>query len=73
MDNKYGLGSAKVAYAHHEATHKPALATTAKACCHCGYEKLTYCPTLEDHYCEACGEYQNDIPVGYATGHSANY
>lgn len=72
MDNKYGLGSAKVAYAHHEATHKPA-SVPAKACSHCGSDRLILCPTLDDHYCEACGQYQNDIPAGYATGHSADY
>lgn len=73
MDNKYGLGSAKVAYAHHEAAkHKPTSAPV-RVCCYCGHDQLTFCPTLDDHYCEACGEYQNDMPVGYATGHSADY
>ncbi len=72
MDNKYGLGSAKVAYAHHEATHKSSSAP-AKACLYCGHDHLTLCPTLNDHYCEACGKYQDDVPEGYATGHIADY
>lgn len=72
MDNKYGLGSAKVAHAHHEATHKSS-SVSSKGCIHCGHDRLTLCPTLNDHFCEECGQYQDDVPVGYATGHSANY
>lgn len=72
MDNKYGLGSAKVATAHHETHHKPAT-SHAMACRYCNSPELILCPTLNDHYCKECGEYQNDMPAGYSTGHSADY
>lgn len=72
MDNKYGLGSAKVAHAHHEATHKP-MSSTPTICVHCGHVELSWCPTLNDHFCDGCGQYQEDVPAGYATGHNANY
>ncbi len=72
MDNKYGLGSAKVATAHHETHHKPS-STQSMACRFCNSSNLIFCPTLEDHYCKECGEYQSDLPAGYSTGHSADY
>jgi hypothetical protein len=72
MDNKYGLGSAKVATAHHEAHHKPVSAHST-ACRFCKSPNLMLCPTLNDHYCKDCGEYQTDVPAGYSTGHSADY
>lgn len=72
MDNKYGLGSARVATAHHETHHKPA-AEQQLCCRYCFSVELILCPTLNDHYCKECGEYQNDIPAAYPTGHSHDY
>jgi len=72
MDNKYGLGSAKVAHAHHEAKHKHTPLMT-RICAHCGHDHLTLCPTMNDHYCAKCGQYQNDVPLDYSSGHSADY
>jgi ribosomal protein S27E len=71
MDNKYALGSTKVAYGHHDAklkSTKPPL-----LCRFCGHEQLTFNPTMNDHRCLGCGEHQNDIPQGYPTGRSADY
>lgn len=72
MDNKYGLGSAKVATAHHEVHHKPD-PTAHVTCRFCYSIGLILCPTLNDHYCKDCGEYQGDVPTGYSTVHSADY
>lgn len=72
MDNKYGLGSAKVATAHHDAKPKPANVVTIE-CRFCGGCSLILCTTMSDHYCKECGEYQADVPHGYSTGHSADY
>jgi hypothetical protein len=72
MDNKYGLGSAKVATAHHELHHRPEQPHLL-ACRFCYSIQLILCPTLNDHYCKECGEYQGDVPAGYSTGHSADY
>ena len=72
MDNKYGLGSAKVATAHHETHHKPD-STQPMTCRFCYSVNLMLCPTLNDHYCKECGQYQSDVPMGYSTGHSADY
>jgi hypothetical protein len=72
MDNKYGLGGAKVAHAHHETKLKSS-STSTQACHSCRHDRLIYCPTLSDHYCVKCGKYQNDIPTGYSSGHSADY
>ncbi len=72
MDNKYGLGSAKVATAHHQHHHKTASSTSA-SCRFCNASTLILCPTLNDHYCKECGEYQNDLPADYSSGHSADY
>lgn len=72
MDNKYGLGSAKVATAHHEANHKRD-ANQLITCRYCYSASLILCPTLNDHYCRDCGEYQSDVPTGYSTVHSADY
>ena len=71
MDNKYGLGSAKVATAHHE-QHKPTSLSDI-VCRFCNSAQLILCPSLNDHYCKECGQYQSDIPTGYSTGHSADY
>lgn len=71
MDNKYALGSTKVAREHHDAkqksTHLPA------QCRFCDCQHLVYCSTMNDHLCDGCGEYQEDTPQGYPTGRSANY
>jgi hypothetical protein len=72
MDNKYGLGGAKVATAHHQTCHKQD-STQALACRFCHSVTLMLCPTLDDHYCKECGQYQSDVPLGYSTGHSADY
>lgn len=72
MDNKYGLGSAKVATEHHETHHKtPVLHATN--CKFCGSAHLTLSPTMHDHQCADCGEWQNDVPQGYSTGRSSDY
>jgi hypothetical protein len=70
MDNKYGLGSNKVAHEHHDAHHKPAATMN---CRYCGSTHVTLCSTMHDHRCEQCGKWQNDIPSGYSTGRSADY
>lgn len=72
MDNKYGLGSAKVAHVHHDAKLKSS-AAPAMACRHCGSDHLILCPTMNDHFCKDCGQYQGDVPAGYSTGRSADY
>lgn len=72
MDNKYGLGSSKVATEHHETHHKsPDIHPTA--CKFCGSNSLVLSPTMHDHHCSHCGEWQNDIPQGYSTGRSSDY
>lgn len=72
MDNKYGLGSAKVAHEHHEAQQKAA-AKPAIVCRFCGSDHLTLCLTMHDHRCENCGKWQEDLPMGYSSGRSADY
>ena len=72
MDNKYGLGSAKVAVAHHDARHKSELIQSL-FCKFCGGVQLSLCATMNDHFCEGCGQYQSDTPSGYSTGRSADY
>ncbi|MDC0877445.1 hypothetical protein OAP73_04025 [Methylophilaceae bacterium] len=66
MDNKYGLGSSKVAV---EIQKKD----QGLECKSCKASNLHFCPTMEDHKCESCGEWQNDIPLNYSTGRSADY
>lgn len=73
MDNKYGLGSTKVAKVHHDAHHKDAPALHPTNCKFCGSSELTLSPTMQDHLCNACGEWQNDVPQGYSTGRSSDY
>lgn len=72
MDNKYGLGSAKVATEHHAAHHKSHPSHTSQ-CRFCGHAQLIFSPTMHDHSCAECGRWQNDIPQGYSTGRSSNY
>lgn len=71
MDNKYGLGSTRVAQEHHE-THFKSSVKSTQVCRACGYDHLTLCKTMQDHRCDRCGEWQNDAS-GYSTGRSADY
>jgi len=72
MDNKYGLGSTKVATEQHGTHHKtPVL--HAPTCKNCGSSHLVLSPTMHDHQCADCGEWQNDIPQGYSAGRSSDY
>ncbi|MEO6118324.1 MAG: hypothetical protein ABIP37_04560 [Methylotenera sp.] len=72
MDNKYGLGSARVATGHHE-THHKAEVLHATNCKFCGSASLVLSPSMHDHCCTDCGKWQNDIPQGYSTGRSSDY
>ncbi len=72
MDNKYGLGGTKVAVEHHETHHKTEALHTVE-CKFCGSKDLTASPTMHDHLCNACGEWQSDVPQGYSTGRSSDY
>ncbi len=72
MDNKYGLGGAKVATGHHEVHHKTPK-NNAEKCKFCGCEQLVLCLTMHDHRCAECDEWQNDIPQGYSTGRSNDF
>lgn len=72
MDNKYGLGSAKVATEHHSSHHKVHVAH-ASHCKFCGSEHLVLSPSMHDHSCADCGKWQNDVPQGYSSGRSSDY
>lgn len=72
MDNKYGLGSTKVAKEHHESHHKTPILHSMQ-CKFCGMSNLILCPTMHDHRCVDCGEWQSDIPQGYSTGRSSGF
>ena len=72
MNNKYGLGSSKVASEHHEVHHKTTPLHPAE-CVHCSSTDLIYSPTMHDHRCNNCGEWQNDVPQGYSTGRASNF
>ncbi len=72
MENKYGLGSTKVAAEHHETHHKTD-AQHEVECKFCGSKDLTASATMHDHLCNACGEWQSDVPQGYSTGRSSDY
>ncbi|MDD2832468.1 MAG: hypothetical protein PHD12_00485 [Methylotenera sp.] len=71
MDNKYGLGSTKVATEHHRTHHKDD--DQHRRCKFCGGAHLVLSPTMHDHSCADCGEWQNDLPTGYSTGRSSDY
>lgn len=71
MDNKYALGSTKVATECHEAVHKSAV--QSRSCKFCESTHLVLCPTMCDHKCSECGEWQQDVGKGYATGRSSEY
>lgn len=70
MDNKYALGSTRVSTEHHELHHK---AHTHLACKFCNRSNLVLSPTMHDHHCADCGEWQNDVEKGYPTGRSNDY
>ena len=72
MDNKYGLGSSRVAHEHHDAVNKHSHAPTA-SCKHCGHSALTLCNTMHDHRCNQCGAWQNDVAASYSVGRFSNY
>lgn len=72
MDNKYGLGSTKLAKVKHDEHHKDA-ALHPTECKFCNSSDLTASSTMHDHICNACGEWQNDVPQGYSTGRSSDY
>lgn len=72
MDNKYGLGSSRVATEHHEAVLKSS-SKSILTCRYCGHDRLVLCQTMNDHRCEKCGEWQNDVPMDYSTGHQSDY
>lgn len=71
MDNKYALGSTKVATEHHEAAHKSA--APSRICKFCGSASLVLSQTMHDHKCSDCGEWQQDVEKSYATGRSSEY
>jgi hypothetical protein len=71
MDNKYALGSTKVATEHHEASLKTDKSTIV--CKYCDSDQLVMCPTMQDHKCAHCGEWQQDISKSYATGRSSDF
>ena len=72
MDNKYGLGSSKVATQHHHLHHKVA-AENVPHCKVCNSIHLVLSPSMHDHCCADCGAWQHDVPAGYSTGRSSDY
>lgn len=72
MDNKYGLGSTKVATEHHETHHKTSPLHPVQ-CKFCGSEHLELCPTMHDYRCVDCGELQHGVSHGYSTGRPSDY
>lgn len=72
MDNKYGLGSGKLAHVHHDIHHKE-ISQVEIICKFCGSANLMLCQTMNDHRCLDCDEWQNDVSMGYATGRSSDY
>jgi len=72
MDNKYGLGSSKVATQHHRLHHKVA-AEDVPHCKACNSVHLVLSPSMHDHCCADCGAWQHDVPAGYSTGRSSDY
>lgn len=73
MDNKYGLGSSKVANQHHETHHSKAALHHPLTCKFCQHTHLVLSLTMHDHRCASCGQWQNDVPVGYSTGRMTDY
>lgn len=76
MDNKYGLGSRRLATEHHHQTHKDASKAVSHhplVCRACMGSNLRLCPSMQDHQCNDCGEWQMDLPTGYAIGRHSDY
>lgn len=73
MDNKYGLGSRKVATEHHHQHTQRQEPHLPLICKFCQSTQLRLCPTMDDHQCGTCGEWQLDVPLGYAVGRSSEY
>ena len=73
MDNKYGLGSSKVAHQHHQTHHPKATAHHPLTCKFFQHSELVLSLTMHDHRCVNCGQWQNDVPVGYSTGRMTDY
>ena len=71
MDNKYALGSTKVATELHETHHKSPKSNLR--CKFCQSDQLVFSPSLHDHKCSHCGEWQQDVEKNYATGRSSDY
>jgi len=71
MNNKYGLGSSKVANEHHHMHHK--VAHHPAHCKFCQHTHLVLSQTMHDHRCASCGKWQNDVPISYSTGRSSDY
>lgn len=75
MDNKYGLGSRRLATEHHQ-SHREVVRSASyhhMACRVCKSTHLRLCPTMQDHQCLDCGEWQMDLPAGYAVGRQSDY
>lgn len=72
MDNKYGLGSAKVATEHLQSQQKQARASHA-VCRFCYSTTLVHCATMQDHRCASCGEWQMEVMQSYTTGRNSDY
>lgn len=75
MDNKYGLGSRRLATEHHQGHKQPLRHAShhTMQCRACKNTNLRLCPTVEDHQCNDCGEWQQDMPAGYAIGRNSDY
>lgn len=73
MDNKYGLGSKRLASEQHHPSHLHAASHHALQCRFCSSQQLRLCPTMQDHQCDDCGEWQLDAPASYAAGRSSDY
>lgn len=71
MDNKYALGSTKVATEHHETVHKSS--HPAQTCKFCDVAELVFCPTMQDYKCSHCDEWQMNAGKSYALGRSSDY
>ncbi len=74
MDNKYGLGSKRLATEHqHQHPQSQTASHHAMQCRVCHSQHLRLCPTMQDHQCNDCGEWQLDTPSNYAIGRSSDY
>ena len=76
MDNKYGLGSRRLATEHHHHSHRQVARQVSHhplLCRICKSSNLRLCPSMQDHQCNDCGEWQMDMPAGYAIGRNSDY